>query len=130
MRAVLDTSVLLADGSNLPDLTDLEGRVSSITYGELHFGVAVTSAATDRNSRLARLQRILAVYGPGIPLDDLVASSYGLLYGISYAAGQRSRTRVADLMIAATAHSLGVPLVTRNPGDFDAIGDQVEILVR
>lgn len=130
MRAVLDTSVLIANDAGRPDLVGLEGRVSSVSYGELHFGVAVAATEPDRRNRLARLQRILAVYGPGIAFDDLVASSYGYLSGISHAAGKRSRTRVADLMIAATAHSLGVPLVTRNAADFDAISDQVEILVR
>lgn len=130
MRVVLDTSVLIADGSERPDLTGLEGRVSSVSYGELHFGVAVAVTEPDRRNRLARLQRIIAVYGPGIAFDDVVASSYGYLYGISHAAGKRSRTRVADLMIAASAHSLGVPLVTRNSADFDAISGQLEILVR
>jgi predicted nucleic acid-binding protein len=92
--------------------------------------VAIATAEPARSTRLGRLQRILAVYGPGIPFDDLVASSYGYLYGVSHAAGKRSRTRVADLMIAATAHSAGVPLVTRNPTDFDAINGQVQIIVR
>jgi len=33
-------------------------------------------------------------------------------------------------MIAATAHHLGVPLITRNTSDFEVIRDHVEILVR
>jgi predicted nucleic acid-binding protein len=130
MRAVLDTSVLISDGATPPDLAGLEGRVSSVSYGELNFGVAISTTEPRRSIRLTRLQRILAVYGPGIPFDDLVAASYGYLYGISHTAGKRSRTRVADLMIAATAHSAGVPLVTRNAVDFDAISGQVQIIVR
>ncbi len=97
---------------------------------ELNFGVAVARTAQAGALRLSRMQRIIAVFGSGVPFDDLVAASFGLLYGVAHAAGQRSRTRVADLMIAATAHHLGAALVTRNPADFDAISADVEILAR
>lgn len=33
-----------------------------------------------------------------------------------------------DLLIAATACAAGLPLYTRNPDDFRAIGDLVEII--
>ena len=130
MRAILDTSVLLADTNSRPDLTGIEGRVSSVTYGEMNFGVAVARTPEGSASRLARMQRIIAVYGSGVPFDDLVAASFGYLFGVSYMAGKRSRARVADLMIAATAHHLGVPLITRNPADFEAIGGHVQIVAR
>jgi predicted nucleic acid-binding protein len=130
VRAILDTSVLLAGANSRPDLTGIEGRVSSVSYGEMNFGVAVAKTAEGSASRLARMQRIIAVYGSGVPFDDLVAASYGYLFGVSYMAGKRSRTRVADLMIAATAHHLGVPLITCNPGDFEAIGRHVQAVAR
>ncbi len=130
MRAILDTSVLLADAKTRPDLSGIEGRVSSITYGEMNFGVAVAKTAEGRASRLARMQRIVAVYGSGVPFDDLVAASFGYLFGVAHRAGKRSRTRVADLMIAATAHHLGVALITRNPADFEAVGSHVEVVAR
>ena len=130
MRAILDTSVLLAGAEARPDLTGIEGRVSSVSYGELNFGVSVAKTAEGGASRLARMQRIIAVYGSGVPFDDLVAASYGYLFGVSLRAGRRSRTRVADLMIAATAHHLGVPLITRNTADFAAVSSHVEIVAR
>ena len=130
MRAILDTSVLLADAKARPDLTGIEGRVSSVTYGEMNFGVAVAKSTEASASRLARMQRIIAVYGSGVPFDDLVAASFGYLSGVSFMAGKRSRARVADLMIAATAHHLGVPLITRNPADFRAVSSHVEIVAR
>jgi predicted nucleic acid-binding protein len=40
------------------------------------------------------------------------------------------RTRVADLMIAATAHHLGVPLMPRNADDFEASSGHVETVTR
>jgi predicted nucleic acid-binding protein len=130
VRAILDTSVLLAGAEARPDLTGIEGRVSSVSYGELNFGVSVAKTAEGGASRLARMQRIIAVYGSGVPFDDLVAASYGYLFGVSLRAGRRSRTRVADLMIAATAHHLGVPLITRNTADFAAVSSHVEIVAR
>ncbi len=130
MKAILDTSVLLAGASARPDLTGIEGRVSSVTYGEMNFGVAMAKTPEQYASRLTRMQRIVAVCGSGVPFDDLVAASFGYLYGVSRMAGKRSRRRVADLMIAATAHHLGVPLITRNAGDFEAIGHHVQILAR
>jgi predicted nucleic acid-binding protein len=130
VRAILDTSVLLAGAEARPDLTGIEGRVSSVSYGELNFGVSVAKTAEGGASRLARMQRIIAVYGSGVPFDDLVAVSYGYLFGVSLRAGRRSRTRVADLMIAATAHHLGVPLITRNTADFAAVSSHVEIVAR
>lgn len=130
MRAILDTSVLVADAKARPDLTGIEGRVSSVTYGELNFGIAVSKTAEGSASRLARMQRIIAVYGSGVPFDDLVAASFGYLFGVSRQAGKRSRTRVADLMIAATAHHLGVPLITRNIADFATVSSHVQIVPR
>jgi predicted nucleic acid-binding protein len=130
VRAILDTSVLLAGAEARPDLTGIEGRVSSVSYGELNFGVSVAKTAEGGASRLARMQRIIAVYGSGVPFDDLVAASYGYLFGVSLRAGRRSRTRMADLMIAATAHHLGVPLITRNTADFAAVSSHVEIVAR
>ena len=130
MRAILDTSVLLADARARPDLRGIEGRVSSVSYGEMNFGVAMAKTVEGRASRLARIQRITAVYGSGVPFDDLVAASFGFLFGVSHRAGQCSRTRVADLMIAATAHHLGVPLITRNAADFATISNHVQVVAR
>jgi predicted nucleic acid-binding protein len=36
--------------------------------------------------------------------------------------------RSKDIMIAAQAHSLGIPLMTRNAKDFELVSDVVEIL--
>ena len=130
MRAILDNSVLLADANSRPDLTGIEGRVSSVTYGEMNFGVAMAKTAETSASRLARMQRIIAVFGSGVPFDDLVAASFGYLFGVSRRAGKRSRIRVPDLMIAATAHHLGVPLITRDTADFAAISSHVQIVAR
>jgi predicted nucleic acid-binding protein len=43
-------------------------------------------------------------------------------------APRRSGARVVDLLLAAVACAAGLPLYTRNPDDFRAIGDLVEIV--
>jgi len=46
---------------------------------------------------------------------------YGRVFAAARAAGQSSRARVADLLIAATAAANGLPLYTRNPADFSPL---------
>ncbi len=43
-------------------------------------------------------------------------------------AGRSHRRRVADLVVAATAHANGLPLYTRNPDDFAGLGDLVDVV--
>jgi toxin FitB len=96
-----------------------------VSYAELHFGV---HAAPDDSSRLARQHRltlIQSVYGHGIAFTDDTAHHYGLLCGRVRAQGRSPRGRAMDVMIAATALALGVPLVTRNTDDIDQLGVQL-----
>ncbi len=45
------------------------------------------------------------------------------------AAGRKARgARAIDLFLAAAACAAGLPLYTRNPDDFRAIGDLVEVV--
>jgi len=44
------------------------------------------------------------------------------------AAGRRPRTRVSDLMVAATAASNALPLLTANPDDFRGGETFVELI--
>ena len=124
-RAIVDTSVLAGTGA---DLSGLACQISAVSYAELHFGV---HAARDDQTRLARQHRltlIQATYGHGIVFTDETAHHYGLLCGRLKQQGRSPRGRAMDLMIAATALSLGVALVTRNPGDVESL--DVELLIR
>lgn len=125
MRAVLDTSVVIA-----ADLPPLEGElaVSAATLAELHFGVLVTADAAIRAERLRRLSRLQQTFDP-IPVDDAVAASYGQLAAAVVAAGGRQpRSRVMDLLIAATAHAHSARLYTRNAADLAGIAHLLEIV--
>lgn len=124
-RVILDTSVLVAADV---DLLGLVCQISSVSYAELHFGI---HGAPDDNARLSRQHRltlIQSVYGHGIAFADDTAHHYGLLCGRLRAQGRNPRGRAMDVMIAATALALGVPLVTRNANDVDRLG--VELLQR
>jgi toxin FitB len=124
-RVILDTSVLVASDANLSDLIC---QISSVSYAELHFGVHGALDDSARLSRQHRLTMIQSVYGHGIAFTDNTAHHYGLLCGRLRAQGRSPRGRAMDVMIAATALTLGVALVTRNTNDVDRLG--VELLQR
>lgn len=116
---MLDTSVLVADDV---DLSGLVCQISAVSYAELHFGVQAATGKAVRLARQHRLTLIQATYGHGLPFTDDTAHHYGLLCGRLRQLGRSPRGRALDLMIAATALSLGVALVTRNIGDVARLG--------
>ena len=124
MRAVLDTSVLLAT-----DLEPLEGElaISAAALAELSFGVLVTTDAAVRAERLRRLSEFQRRF-TALPVDDAVAMSYGQLAAAVVVAGRQPRSRVMDLLIAATAHAHSARLYTRNASDLTGIEQLVDIV--
>lgn len=124
MRAVLDTSVVLASG-----VADLEGElaISAATLAELHFGVLVTDDPQRRAERLRRLAVLEHAFVP-LPVDEHVARSYGRLAAAVAASGRQPRARVMDLLIAATAHAHEARLYTRNADDLRGLEEIVEIV--
>ncbi|ORB72114.1 hypothetical protein BST45_01350 [Mycobacterium shinjukuense] len=118
-RALLDTSVLVADDV---DLSGLVCQVSAVSYAELHFGVQAASSEAMRLARQHRLTLIQATYGHGLAFTDDTAHHCGLLCGRLRQLGRSPCGQALDLMIAATALSLGVALVTRNVGDVAQLG--------
>lgn len=124
MRAVLDTSVLLAT-----DVPALEGElaISAAALAELHFGVLVTADPAVRAERLRRLTTFERRFTP-LPVDEAVAASYGQLAAEVAAAGRRPRSRVMDLLIAATAHAHSARLYTRNADDLAGLEHLVDIV--
>ncbi len=124
MRAVLDTSVLIAT-----DVARLEGElaISTASTAELHFGVLVTTDPAVRAERLRRLSKLQRTFD-ALPVDDDVATSYGQLAAAVVASGRQPRWRVMDLLIAATAHAYSARLYTRNRHDLPGIENMVEVV--
>ena len=124
MKAILDTSVLLAT-----DVAEIEGElaISVASLAELHFGVLITSDAATRAERLRRLS-ILQDKFDALPIDDKVAVSYGQLAAAVASSGRQPRSRVMDLLIAATAHAHGARLYTCDASDLVGIEHLVDII--
>src|SRR5487761_1312386 len=124
---LLDTSVVIDWGQEsvaaaLPD----ESSVSAITLAELAAGPHLASSASEAARRQVRLQQAEATFEP-LAFDAAAARSYGQIVAAVAQAGRSHRRRVADLLIAATAHANGLDLYTRNPGDFVGLSDLVHV---
>jgi toxin FitB len=124
VRAVLDTSVVVA-----ADVPELQGElaISAATLAELHFGVLVARDASVRAERLWRLSRVERSFD-ALPLDEAVAASYGRLAAAVAGVGRQPRSRVMDLLIAATAHAHAARLYTRNARDLAGLDGLLEIV--
>lgn len=127
-RGLLDTSVVIDIELLSPLQLPVEVAISAITMAELAAGPHATTDPDERGRRQDRLQRAEAVFDP-LPFDADAARAYGRIYSAVTAAGRKARgARAVDLLIAATACSANLPLYTRNPEDFAALDDLVEII--
>lgn len=115
--AIADTSLLIAleSGRRLRDMPVPDRlTVSVITIGELRAGVLAARHLDERDRRLATLSAALAL--DPVPIDGPVADAWARLRVALRDAGRRMP--VNDSWIAATAMSLGVPVVTQD-ADYD-----------
>lgn len=127
-RGLLDTSVIIDLERLDPEHLPVESAVSAITMAELAAGPHATQDPDERARRQDRLQRAEAVFDP-LPFDSEASRAYGRVYAAVVGAGQHARgARAVDLLIAATACSAGLPLYTRNPDDFHALHELVEVV--
>ena len=125
---LLDTSVVIdwddpAVAAALPD----EAAVSAITLAELAAGPHLASTGNEGARRQARLQQVEAAFEP-LPFDVVAARSYGQVVAALSEAGRSHRRRVADMLIAATAHANKLDLYTRNPDDFAGLGSLIQVI--
>jgi predicted nucleic acid-binding protein len=124
---VLDTSVVIDHDVIDPNLLPDESAISAVTLAELAAGPHATDKPDERARRQDRLQWATATWDP-LPLDEEGARVYGRMFAAARAAGQSSRSRFADLLIAAIATANNLPLYTRNPQDFQALKDVVNVI--
>lgn len=125
-RGVLDTSVVIdldmVDPALLPD----ESAIAAVTLAELAAGPHATTDEQERARRQDRLQWATATWD-ALPFDADAARTYGRIFAAVRARGRSTRTRLADLLIAATAAANGLPLYTRNPTDFTGLEQLVSV---
>ena len=126
-RGVLDTSVVidhdLVDIALLPD----ESAITAITLAELAAGPHATDDDQERARRQDRLQWAAATWDPLAFYAD-AARAFARVFSATKAMGRSSRTRLADLLIAATAAANGLPLYTRNPNDFAGLDHLLDVV--
>lgn len=126
-RGVVDTNIISAlrlfDEAALPDTF----FITAITLGELAYGPLATDDPVKRAGRMAVLQYAEATFEP-LPYGTEAARLYARICAGVRAAGRKPRARAADLMIAATAASNGLPLYTANPGDFLGAEDIIDVI--
>ena len=122
MRAVLDTSVLIAaEGPG-----DVEGAISAASLAELYFGTLRATTDDERARRVQRLGVIEATFDP-LPIDAVVAREWGRLAAAVAARGAQPRRRAIDLAIAATANVHRAHLLTHDVADVAVLDDLVDV---
>jgi predicted nucleic acid-binding protein len=108
-RGLLHTSVVidhdLIDPTSLPD----DSAISAVTLAELAAGPHATEDKDEWARRQDQLQWATATWDP-LPFDAEAARMYGRLFAAARAAGQTSRSRLADLLIAPTAAANSLPV--------------------
>jgi len=125
---LLDTSVVIDwDEPSVAAALPEESSVCAITLAELAAGPHLASTATEGARRQARLQQVEATFEP-LAFDAAAARSYGQVVAAVADSGRSHRRRIADLLIAATAHANGLALYTRNPDDFAGLEDLLIVI--
>lgn len=125
MRAVLDTSVLVGEELSHPGY---EVSVASLSWAELGYGVRKATDPVERARREARVSRLRAALGPGLPFDDAAAEAYETVCGLVLASGREVRGRAIDLLIAATAAAHGAAVITRNADDLAGLDGLLRVV--
>jgi len=94
---------------------------------ELAAGPHLAREPLEKASRQARLQQVESLFD-ALDFDSAAARSYGQVVAAVVAAGRSHRSRIADLLIAAVAHSNRLALYTRNPQDFAGLDTLITLV--
>lgn len=121
MAYLIDTDYVIDHVTGAPRmvhvLQDLRAEgtaISIITYMEVVSGLELRPVSRDDRGRFEALLE----EAPVLPLTIAVAERYGRVTADLHRRGRRVRSRVLDLIIAATALEHDLTLVTRNVDDY------------
>jgi predicted nucleic acid-binding protein len=125
-RALLDTSVVIDYPASAVAAQASTAAVSTITLAELSYGLHTADPLLNA-AREQRYHWITNTFDP-IPFDTRAARIYGALCATVRAVGRNPKPRRFDLLIAAVAVALNIPLITRNEADFAGIHDSLTVI--
>ncbi len=125
-RALLDTSVVIDYPASSVAAHASTAAVSTITLAELSYGLHTADPLLNA-AREQRYHWITDTFDP-IPFDTHAARIYGALCATVRDVGRDPKPRRFDLLIAAVAVSLGIPLITRNEADFTGIHGRLTVI--
>jgi predicted nucleic acid-binding protein len=125
-RALLDTSVVIDYPASAIAAQASTAAVSTITLAELAYGLHTADPLLNA-AREQRYHWIINTFDP-IPFDTRAARIYGALCATVRAVGRDPKPRRFDLLIAAVAVALNIPLITRNGADFMGIHDSLTVI--
>lgn len=94
--------------------------LSAIVLGEIRYGIALADEARRRDLQSFQDDLLRKISDRVAPFDEPAAFTWGPLRARLKQTGQLIGER--DMLIAAHALSLGVPLVTRNVADMERTG--------
>jgi predicted nucleic acid-binding protein len=124
-RVLYDTSVVI-EMTGLEEWVDSVPVISAVTLAELSSGLEVGDAL-ERAVRRRRVNYAAATFQV-LPFGAAEADAYGMLVSLIRESGCSHRGRAFDLQIAATAVTHRIPLLTRNPRDFDGLERALQIV--
>lgn len=123
MGMIFDSCIWIALAANQVDrqaVIDVAGQApvftSTLTLGELSFGVHACADPTERAMRAAYLRQVES--RPTLGVSKHTAAAFGVLAAAVKLAGRSPRPRYNDLWIAAQAIEHGYVLLTLNTNDF------------
>ena len=125
-RVLLDTSVVIDYPAAAVAAHADAAAVSTITLAELAYGLH-TEDPLRSTAREQRYHWIAEAFDP-IPFGVGAARIYGALCASVRTAGRDPKPRRFDLLIAAVAVDLGIPLITRNENDFRGIHSALSVI--
>lgn len=131
---LIDTCAISEFAKKFPNLglvswlAKVDARIvfmSSVTIGELHYGIRLNSQAKKRETleRWLRAEVLSDFRDHILPFDDEVAECWGRIRADARKNG--NPVPVIDAMIAATAVRYNLTIVSRNESDFRRIGTAV-----
>ncbi|NTF40741.1 type II toxin-antitoxin system VapC family toxin [Rhizobium rhizogenes] len=94
--------------------------VTTVTIGEIRFGLELLADGKRKAALIAQLEAIEAEFsGRVLGFSSSAAHQYGIVSALRYKMGRRMETK--DAMIAAICLAHGATLATRNTKDFEGL---------